>query len=82
MTTPTFCNELASIKWKAHNLIKYYLNVARESQKSFLRLLLLIRVNAASLSYFDTGQNFVARQLRVRNFEMFRSVVHGLIYHY
>lgn len=44
-------------------------NATKESQEYFLRLHLLVRLQAAQLSFFDRKQNSVARWLRLSNFE-------------
>lgn len=66
MTTSTFCNQLSWIIWKAHNLVE---SAAWQWQKSFLGLLLLVRIMIVDRIYFDSGQNSIAERLRTNNFE-------------
>ncbi|XP_042903926.1 uncharacterized protein [Parasteatoda tepidariorum] len=66
MTTPTFCNELFWMTWKASDQVerwKWYLTVAGVFEKSFFHLFLCVMGKAADLSDFDRGQIVMARIL-------------------
>lgn len=64
MISLTFYDELAYMTWKAHNPGEIIFKCYRESQKSFLRLRLRVRVKYVDLSYFDRNHNSVPDDLK------------------
>lgn len=66
---PYFAVNLLIWRWRNTALWYWYLNATREFQKSCLRLRLLVKIKAAVLIYFDSGQNSIAWRLRTSNFE-------------
>ncbi|GFX64829.1 transposable element Tcb1 transposase [Trichonephila clavipes] len=62
MTTPTFCNELVWIMWKARDQMEV-VTAAGESEESLFHLFPCVMRKAADLSKFDRGHIVMARRL-------------------